>query len=662
MFMRDLNPFVSALLSISLLGLPACKKNDGPVAPDVIQSTIIVGASVPVAAQLISPGGGTIQVHTPGNPVDGLKIDVPAGAYSSSQTFRISYQPIQSHQLGPDFNPLTPLLTIENEEQYAAKPIIITIPVKIPRGHFAMAFFVNKVTGELEGLPLLAFDSSSITVYTGDFSLPSSNSSALAKTVFGARTRGIGDFFGLVVTSISDAALDLNSTYNSGFTPGVDDWQFTNWGSYLAPKGHCAGQSGAAMWYYMNARKKTGKSLNGLLDNDGNLPNTPEIWQDDVLGYKFCSVVQDDANFSSLSVSLLTLVQKQPLGDIMTLKMFSYALRLAHNPQMVAIYGWDGFSIVGHAMVIWKQEGRVLYVADPNYPGNKPEGRMRRITFNGLTFDPYKSGATAADLSQSFNSIYYYRYQSPFFNWNSIADRWAEVENKTTGKGKFPEFTLWALDDTVAFVPLEDGFRKRDGDMTLSVRTTGYTPKFRVFNEKQEEVPVSGATFHLPDGKQRIGVCVTDNGNHWVGFKWVQVQIGDTLVSIYVNCLHGAAFAGTAITFDTSIVVCDNINHIFAAVGISNSQGRFDLWIQKANGVGQYRLDDSSHATWNPIGPASYDSRTRRLSSDQSFLNLSVLGRQTGVTGDLQAVMRNSDLAQGEVDAGLIFRVHIDGR
>ncbi|MBK7303284.1 MAG: hypothetical protein IPI90_08535 [Saprospiraceae bacterium] len=42
----------------------------------------------------------------------------------------------------------------------------------------------------------------------------------------------------------------FNETQESGFRPGIDDWEYPNQGSYIDLEGHCAGQSLTAMWYY----------------------------------------------------------------------------------------------------------------------------------------------------------------------------------------------------------------------------------------------------------------------------------------------------------------------------------------------------------------------------------------------------------------------------
>jgi hypothetical protein len=42
---------------------------------------------------------------------------------------------------------------------------------------------------------------------------------------------------------------------STGFTPGVDDWEFTNFGSYISP-GVIARSSISAMWYYYEKKLK----------------------------------------------------------------------------------------------------------------------------------------------------------------------------------------------------------------------------------------------------------------------------------------------------------------------------------------------------------------------------------------------------------------------
>ena len=119
----------------------------------------------------------------------------------------------------------------------------------------------------LEGMPLLALSGDRITVLTQHFS-------------------------DLVVSKVKRATLD-GTAIDTGLRPGVDDWQFVNEGSTIAPSGHCAGQSLSAMWYYFEQRLAAGeRPLYGRFDNNDYGFGTIDFQWDDSWGYRLASTVQ----------------------------------------------------------------------------------------------------------------------------------------------------------------------------------------------------------------------------------------------------------------------------------------------------------------------------------------------------------------------------------
>jgi hypothetical protein len=81
--------------------------------------------------------------------------------------------------------------------------------------------------------------------------------------------------------------LEAMGNVDTAFQPGVDDWQFPNHGSIVAPGGHCAGQSIAAMWYYDQQRLAAkAPTLYGLYDNNARARGTPQLWQDDAWDHR----------------------------------------------------------------------------------------------------------------------------------------------------------------------------------------------------------------------------------------------------------------------------------------------------------------------------------------------------------------------------------------
>ena len=169
------------------------------------------------------------------------------------------------------------MIYVDNGGTYSNDMMYIRVPVNVPAGYFAMGFIYDASTKQLEGMPLISSDSDSITVGTRHFS----------------------DFF---ISMISKTL--LNKDIDSGFRPGIDDWQFTNRGSYISPGGHCEGQSLSALWYYCTRPDGTNARLFGRYDNNGNQPVTPGFWYDDSFGYRFASVIQEDIDGSSFANNL----------------------------------------------------------------------------------------------------------------------------------------------------------------------------------------------------------------------------------------------------------------------------------------------------------------------------------------------------------------------
>ena len=142
--------------------------SDSENGPDT--GSIDLGDGMHLVTETIDPSGGTIRFDQPGDSLDGFQIEVPAGAYADPRQFDVSYSPISDHSFGDDFNPISPLISIENGDDYSEELMHVTIPIEVPEGQFAMAFIYDEVTGTLEGVPTIDLDENSITVATRHFS------------------------------------------------------------------------------------------------------------------------------------------------------------------------------------------------------------------------------------------------------------------------------------------------------------------------------------------------------------------------------------------------------------------------------------------------------------------------------------------------------------
>jgi len=389
---------VAALVSViltSCLIRPTAKPN------------LVLGSPVELATAVIPSGGGEIDVTGSETPLDGLIVLVPDGAYPQDNEFTISMTEIRSHDFGELFEPATPLITIDNGHGFADEPMVVTIPISKTDDEFAMAFYYDRETGELEGIPFLDVTNDSITIITAHFS---------DIVVSKARKDRI------------TAPPDSDFTLDTGFKPGRNDFQVANSGSAASPRGHCAGQSIAAMYYFNNrGNKGWDKQLNGLLDNNGQTA-TPGFTWDDATAVRLCSVVHLNC------VSRWSGVINQNAGNV--LYAFAYAIAMTHQPQFIDIRSIDS----GHALIVYKVTTDSLYVADPNFPGQ--ERQIKYQIVNGVVkFDSYFSGANfeqATANSTEYTRFNYYALWS-LVDTGNVKHAWLDVLGaKDPGSGFFP--------------------------------------------------------------------------------------------------------------------------------------------------------------------------------------------------------------------------------
>ena len=463
---------------------------------------------IPVASQSIGAAGGGVTVSDPGGPLDGMTIDVPAGAMPGSARFYIEYTPITG-AIAPNVNPLTPLITVDNGGAFADDIMTVTIPVTIPAGYFAMGFFVDE-NGKLEGMPLVAETPTSITVATAHFS----------------------SFF---IAMLADTL--LTGTIDTGFRPMTDDWQFENDGSYIAPRGHCAGQSLTAMWYYIERAQQGTSTLWNRFDNNGDAPATPDLWQDDSLGYRLASVVQHDIDEKNWLFKI-----NLALGDAddpLNWNAFLYAMLVTGEPQFVAIYNASS----GHALIAYKADADTgtLYIADPNYPGNS----SRKIQYANGAFSPYNSGANKAEIDAGNGEAYdeiRYCAKTALIPWSKIGARWDEFDAATIGDGIFPAYTLSVGADEASLVPLVDGmtFSSDSIDVWDDDGDPNVFSSYKVWRDGDWTDLIG--IIPLNDGENRLGFyleSLADEGFEYGDFEWITVhKTGAGYVTLGIS-IHG---------------------------------------------------------------------------------------------------------------------------
>ncbi len=502
------------------------------------KGTVITGERTQIASQSMGAGGGTIRIEKTGDPLNGLEITIPAGAFAESRNIALSEAAVTSHSLGTDVTALSPLITVKNAPGYADKPITVKIPVTVPEGSLAMGVLYNESTGKIEGLPLVELTPTSVTVALRTFTPSPAPSASSGKGLFKAlgreQTAVTGD---ILVVSVEESRLSANPVISTGFTPGVDDWEFINRGSYISPGGHCAGQSMSAMWYYYEKKLHGGASLHHQFDRVQD--SRTVLWQDNPRGYRFASTVQEDLDWDSLSRQIFLTLRETPEYHHLSWKCFALSMYLTGEPQYVGLKSDKG----GHAIIAYKIDyaNGILSVADPNYPGQE-----RKIRFNGAQFDPYSTKQNDNEPSDHpYTGIGYFA-KSSLVDWSKIGERWKELENATIGGDRFPQYRLWVTDaeggheltasevvnadSIVVQVQWKNGVV--DNDIAMSVfdgKGAKISPEPAYARSSAEE------TIHLQAGENILGFHIEGNKGtasaknwRWLDFQWIPV-ISSTL-------------------------------------------------------------------------------------------------------------------------------------
>jgi hypothetical protein len=360
--------------------------------------------------------------------------------------------------------PVTPLYTIDTGTTEPELPVTVTLAidpsVSVPAGSVAMAFYFDAETGQLTPLAPVGWDATGITA--------------------------VATHFSQILGAVIDLAR-IPATVDSGFRPGKDDWQFPNYGSYLAADGHCNGQSVSAIWYYNAQRRGAGApALYGLTDNNGAPDKTQTLWQDDSNGYRLASVVQDDKLADPFSYQFLRTLGRESSDPALTAQAFRLAIALSGSPQLISIA--DATYDSAHAMIAYRVTQDRIFVADPNYPA-----RLRTIRIDPATgaLGPYSSGASAGSIAQA-GAVSYIRFAYvpavAKITHAAMAAYWGELEAGTIGDGRFPGYMLYVLTGeedggTETWAELTDGYVATTETITigLSELTDGANATLGIF-------------------------------------------------------------------------------------------------------------------------------------------------------------------------------------
>jgi hypothetical protein len=615
---------------------------------------IKTGVKVDVISQSITSAGGMVAPSKSDGILDGFVIDVPPNSYSNSLTFKISYAPITSQTFGSDITPISPMISVDNGGAFSNEMMLIRVPVKVPDGYFAMGFYYDATTKQLEGMPLFSAGADYVTVGAMHFS----------------------NFF----ISMINKTL-LQNDIDSHFLPGVDDWQFDNFGSYIA-RGHCEGQSLTALWYYVTQPDGPNARLYGRYDNNGDIPATPTFQDDDSLGYRFASVVQKDINEDDFANKFWNnaggkdfqldanqnwqLVDVPGIGDEATWNLFAYSIQATHEPQLVAIWSNAGG---GHAMICYRIYEGNLYIADPNYHGNTE----RRIIYANGQFQPYNSGANKTEIDagngQAFENIQYYA-KSTVLPWSTIDQRWEEFEDNTIGNDKFPNYNpIVFKDDNGAWVALSDDLNTPYDSISINLLSQpGITLGASVYREGHLLQYDAKGNYGLQPGNNKLGIEIiglVNNKYKYIDFKYINVVYGDFTIDPTTK----DGVPDEAYTFTAKAGNLPDKTRLDWFVDNVKKQSGTDLTFKTSFSVGSHTVTaklfdaagketQTAEATVNIDSESSIIAELKKKTSfnEQLVLGGTIMGAGPDYTSNVSTNPRQGTVASGTTSTDIIWK------
>lgn len=464
------------ILSLALLAnFTSCINDPEPVPEkklDIGSKTELGSVEVGTAARTISITSGKF---------NGLKVIIPENAYPSPQTVRIYAAPITGNSFGENINPRTDMFTLDAGDVFAEANITVVIPINIPAGEFAMGFYYDQNTKELEGLPINSVNESSIAVVM----------------------RKPGDFF---ITSIPTAK--LAGKHASAFTPGIDDWDMINEGTAQTPNGQSAGMTLSALWYYHTQTAKGQPHLWGRFNSEYDDP--PKLWYDNVEGIQFAAQTELafdwHKNWKQITAGITS-----GLNDL-TRNAIAYSILVTNKPQLVAVSGDKDRCL---PLIAYKKDEDGIYFSDPIFQA-KGDRIMQLM------------GSKPGSYSSALSTIAYKKQDFAFLRYCAYMGVGAIVDFEKIGAIKNKAITTFP--STVTIQAVSGELLKVDNNIYTfsdSVRIDCIDTASQLYLNGTLVALKGGRTVTLEDGENIVGVLLTSTVSEtslWRAWQWHSIR------------------------------------------------------------------------------------------------------------------------------------------
>lgn len=337
----------------------------------------------------IPPTGGTITVSKPGDPLNGLTLTVPSGAFSGTLNVTIGSSTNKNLPTANGIVPISPVVhVVTSAGGYAHGAISFKIPATVAPNTFPVVVLYDSATKTIEPMTTIAYDGNSVTAITGHLSQPSVLSAAgvagrsppMAAGTAAGGPDSLNVSYG--VYAIPMAVLDKD--WDTHFRPGINDWEMPAAPTEGAPGSTLLGVAATELWYFNTRASST--PLNGRFPAVRNAPLSDKI------GFHWTSLIDylvDNQVNSYLSSAYIAVTHGHANRDSLQFDQIraSFALPSLNGGVPLPVFvDLQSPLIQGYYYLIaYRATGNQIYVADPVSPGDS--SRFLQLVGSGMT--PY---------------------------------------------------------------------------------------------------------------------------------------------------------------------------------------------------------------------------------------------------------------------------------
>lgn len=406
----------------------------GTLAPAKIVAVARVQPVV-VNGGTVSAAGGALTLTLAGSPLNGTRLTLPPNAVSGSSQLSFTVSSAASIALPAGMTAIAPALSISGPSGALRSLALLRVPRVAAPGKIIALVAVASGTGELSVLPSVSQTASYITVGINSFDgspfASTVNATPNASTNFGAAPANATAGGMVIVMTAIDASL-IAKDFDSGFRPGVDDWDFPRQAISSFPEslgeGYIdAGQGMVAtsLWYFSKAKPTNGNLTARYQEASG-------VHESNRKGLRWVSVTSQTMPDLYGPVGLAAEAAKNESGtekeiaDI-SLEQIKAAFLLSGNkPQPVYLLALDGNDDTPRHGIAFRTVGTTVELAFPDAPG-----KTIRMTLGSTGWTPI-TVTNFVNITFTIKAIYPVSYFA-MVQESILAEQFARVKSGTIG-------------------------------------------------------------------------------------------------------------------------------------------------------------------------------------------------------------------------------------